>query len=190
MIEVKGITLPVVVIKVKERGDSATLLKAIREKLSSKLFEGSYFLIDTNGLITQEEAQEIERLLSKGKFKSVKSLKAEAPTEVRDRLLVIKKHLRSGQRVEHSGDVLVLGDVNKDAQVIASGNIIVMGKLRGVAFAGALGDESAVVVAMQMQPQQIRIGRKVAIMSDEERTPPDYPELAKVEGDHIVLEAI
>jgi septum site-determining protein MinC len=92
--------------------------------------------------------------------------------------------------VEHNGDVLILGNVNKDAQVIASGNIIVIGKLRGIAVAGALGDESAVVVALQMEPQQIRIGRKLAISSDEDRNSPGYPEVAKIENGTIVLERV
>ncbi|MFN3976889.1 MAG: septum site-determining protein MinC, partial [Aquificaceae bacterium] len=107
-----------------------------------------------------------------------------------ERLLIVQKHLRSGQKVEHNGDVLVLGDVNKDAQVIATGNIIVMGKLRGIAIAGALGDEKAVVVALEMEPQQIRIGRKVAIMDEEERKSPGYPEIAKIEDGNIILERV
>ena len=190
MIEIKGINLPVLVIKVKERGDIQSILSSIEEKLSSKLFEGSYFLIDADGVLTQEEIGMIEDLLSKKKVNSLKKLEVEKHVKSRERLLILKKHLRSGQRVEHNGDVLVLGDVNKDAQVIASGNIIVMGKLRGIAFAGALGDESAVVVSLEMEPQQIRIGRKFAIASDEERKSPGYPEIAKVEGDSIVLEGI
>ena len=84
----------------------------------------------------------------------------------------------------------MLGDVNKDAQVIATGNIIVMGKLRGIAMAGALGDEKAAGVALEMEPQQIRIGKKVAIMNEEERKSPGYPEVAKIEDGSIILERV
>ena len=192
MIEIKGITLPVVVIKVLEKKDTNTIIKAIKEKLSSKLFEGSYVLIDGDGVLTKEELENIEKGLSERGIKSVKklTLKNEDGEVKSDRLLIVQKHLRSGQKVEHNGDILVLGDVNKDAQVIATGNIIVMGKLRGIAIAGALGDEGAVVVALEMAPQQIRIGKKVAILSDEERASPGYPEIAKVEDGTIILERV
>jgi septum site-determining protein MinC len=69
----------------------------------------------------------------------------------RKSLKVVNKTLRSGQRIEHDGDVLIIGDVNPDAYVIASGNIIVMGTLRGIAHAGARGDETAVVMALKVK---------------------------------------
>jgi septum site-determining protein MinC len=74
--------------------------------------------------------------------------------------------------------------------VVATGNIVVMGRLRGIAIAGALGDESAVVVALEMEPQQVRIGRKVAILEDGDRKSPGYPEVARVEEDSIILERV
>ncbi|RME13103.1 MAG: septum site-determining protein MinC, partial [Aquificota bacterium] len=67
---------------------------------------------------------------------------------------------------------------------------IVMGRLRGIAIAGALGDERAVVVALEMEPQQVRIGKKVAIMDEEERKSPGYPEVAKIEEGNIILERV
>ncbi|MFN3598893.1 MAG: septum site-determining protein MinC [Aquificaceae bacterium] len=189
MVEIKGITLPVLLVEIKERGDIDALVEEIKGKVSSKLFEGSYVLIDSKELLKKEEIEKIENAIADRNIKSVKRLSWEGIEESkRDRLLIVQKHLRSGQRVEYNGDILILGNVNKDAQVIATGNIIVMGKLRGIAIAGALGDESAMVVALEMEPQQIRIGRKVAIMSEEERKSPGYPEVAKVEDGNIILE--
>ncbi|RMH80203.1 MAG: septum site-determining protein MinC [Acidobacteria bacterium] len=191
MIEIRGITLPVVLIKVKERDDLDKLIEEIREKVSSKLFEGSYVLVDGKGVLNKREIESIEKLLSERGINSIKRFEVKEEKELkRDRLLIIQKHLRSGQRVEHNGDILVLGDVNKDAQVVATGNIIIMGKLRGIAIAGALGDENSVVIAMEMEPQQIRIGKKVAILDEEERKSPGYPEIAKVEDGNIVLERV
>jgi len=190
MIEIKGITLPVLILRVKEKATVGEILDSIEEKLQSNLFEGSYFLIDGGSFLNRKEIEEIEKFLSSKGIRNVKKLSFEGEERKDKRLLVVQKHLRSGQKVEHSGDVLVLGDVNRDAQVIASGNVIVIGSLRGIAIAGALGDESAVVVALRMEPQQIRIGRKVAILSDEERNSPGYPELARVEDGNIVLERI
>ncbi|MDW8066423.1 MAG: septum site-determining protein MinC [Aquificaceae bacterium] len=191
MIEIKGITLPVVLIEIKEKGDINTLVEEISNRISSRLFEGSYVLIDCKNILPKEEVEKIESLLSERGVRSVKKISG-GPKEgfVRERLLIVRRHLRSGQRVEHSGDVLVLGDVNKDAQVVATGNIIVMGKLRGVAIAGALGDEGAVVVALEMEPQQVRIGKKVAILDEAERKSPGYPEVARVENGIIILERV
>ncbi|MFN3869901.1 MAG: septum site-determining protein MinC [Aquificaceae bacterium] len=191
MVEIKGITLPVLLIEIKEREDIDALVEEIKRKVSSKLFEGSYVLIDDKGLLKKEEIEKIEKAIADRNIKSVERLSWEGIKESkRDRLLIVQKHLRSGQRVEYNGDILVLGNVNKDAQVIATGNIIIMGKLRGIAIAGALGDESAVVVALDMEPQQIRIGRRVAIMNEVERKSPGYPEVAKVEDGTIILERV
>lgn len=189
MIEIKGITLPVLLVEIKEKGNIDNIVEEIKKRISSKLFEGSYVLIDGKGLLEKEEIEKIESALASKNIKSVKKL-SNLETTRGERLLIVQKHLRSGQKVEHNGDVLVLGDVNKDAQVIATGNIIVMGKLRGIAIAGALGDEKAVVVALEMEPQQIRIGKKVAIMNEEERKSPGYPEVAKIEDGSIILERV
>jgi len=190
MIEIKGVTLPVLILRIEEKATLGEILSSIEGKLQSKLFEGSYFLIDGGGFLDKKEVEKIEKFLSSKGVKNIKKLSLESEERKDKRLLIVQKHLRSGQRVEHNGDILILGDVNRDAQVIASGNVIVMGSLRGIAVAGALGDESAVVVALRMEPQQIRIGRKVAIQSDEERRSPGYPEIARVEDGNIVLERI
>ncbi|MFN3947768.1 MAG: septum site-determining protein MinC, partial [Aquificaceae bacterium] len=138
MVEIKGITLPVLLVEIKERGDIDALVEEIKRKVSSKLFEGSYVLIDDKGLLKKEEIEKIEKAIADRNIKSVERLSWEGIKESkRDRLLIVQKHLRSGQRVEYNGDILVLGNVNKDAQVIATGNIIIMGKLRGIAIAGA-----------------------------------------------------
>ncbi|MDW8095352.1 MAG: septum site-determining protein MinC [Aquificaceae bacterium] len=191
MIEIKGITLPVILVEIKEKGDIQTLTEEIKQRVSSKLFEGSYVLIDSKDILQKEDVEKIEKALSDKSVKSLKKLNLHDQESVRkERLLIVEKHLRSGQRIEHNGDILILGDVNKDAQVVATGNIIVMGKLRGVAIAGALGDESAVVVALEMEPQQVRIGKKVAIMDEAERKSPGYPEVARIEDGSIILERV
>ncbi|MCI8464591.1 MAG: septum site-determining protein MinC [Lachnospiraceae bacterium] len=66
--------------------------------------------------------------------------------------------LRSGQVLEAEGSIIILGDVNPGARVVAKGNIIVLGTLRGTAIAGLGGKRHAIVVALEMEPIQIRIG--------------------------------
>ncbi len=192
MIEVRGITLPVISLKIDKGGKDIGLLKEeISKRLSGKLFEGGYFLISNPQDFTPEELEELESFLTENSLTSIKHIPHRGKETISsDRLLVVDKSLRSGQRVEHGGDILILGDVNKDAEVVATGNIIIMGTLRGVAIAGALGDEASVVVALRMEPQQIRIGKKLAISDDSERESPGYPEVARVEDGVIVLEKV
>ena len=70
--------------------------------------------------------------------------------------------LRSGSEIRHDGSVIVMGDMNPGSSVIADGDILVWGKLRGTVHAGAGGNAGSVVMATQMQPSQIRIADFVA----------------------------
>ncbi len=191
MVEIRGITLPVIAIRIKEETDLESIKEKIRSRVRGKLFEGGYFILENAEDLPPDMVAQIEEFLKDlrlGNIRQIGSGKKEAPRS--DRLLVVDRSLRSGQKVEHNGDVLILGDVNKDAEVVAVGNIIIMGTLRGIAIAGALGDESAVVVALKMEPQQIRIGKKIAISEESERVSPGYPEVARVEDGMIVLEKV
>jgi septum site-determining protein MinC len=71
--------------------------------------------------------------------------------------LFIEANLRSGQLVRYPGNVFVLGDVNPSAEIIASGDIIIWGILRGIVHAGANGDHNAKIIAMDIATGQIRI---------------------------------
>ncbi|GIW33025.1 septum site-determining protein MinC [Meiothermus sp.] len=101
---------------------------------------------------------------------------------------VIDQTLRSGARVESPGTVVILGDVNAGAEIIAAGDIIVVGKLRGLAHAGATGQEEAAIWAMSLDAKQIRIAHHVAQAPDGEKSSRG-PERARVVNGQIVLEA-
>ena len=77
-----------------------------------------------------------------------------------------KGTLRSGQVLETESSVVILGDVNPGGKVIACGNVIVLGSLRGNIYAGANGNENAFVVALDMDPMQIKIADVIARSSD------------------------
>jgi septum site-determining protein MinC len=87
--------------------------------------------------------------------------------------------VRSGIEVRHPGSVIVFGDVNPGGSIIADGDIIVWGKLRGLVHAGANGNARSIVAALQMEPTQIRITDTVARAPSQN---PDrfYPEVAYV----------
>jgi len=189
VIEIKGRRVPVVYLKILDKTDIESLKQEIKKRLSNKIFQGSLVVIENPEVLTDSERKEIEEL--------IKSLNLGIPSRIEEhkeketsKLLIVEKSLRAGQRVEHSGDILILGDVNRDAEVLAGGNIIVIGKLRGIAKAGLVGDEGAVIVALRMEPQLLQIGRIKAILSDKERNSPGYPEVAKIENNEIVLEGI
>lgn len=77
-----------------------------------------------------------------------------------------KGTLRSGQVLETESSVVILGDVNPGGKVVACGNVIVLGSLKGNIFAGANGNENAFVVALDMEPMQIKIADIIARCSD------------------------
>ena len=68
-----------------------------------------------------------------------------------------KGSLRSGQQLEFEGSLVIIGDVNPGAQVIAGENIIILGQLRGLAHAGAKGNRDAVIEAVEIDSLQLRI---------------------------------
>jgi len=85
--------------------------------------------------------------------------------------LWLNKTIRSGTRIEFAGHIVVLGDVNPGAEVIAGGSVIVWGRLRGVVHAGAHGNRQAVVCALDMSPTQLRVAEEIAV-SPERRSKP------------------
>jgi len=100
---------------------------------------------------------------------------------------VIDQTVRSGVRIESPGTVVILGDVNAGAEVVAAGDIIVVGKLRGLAHAGATGQEEAAIWAMRLEAKQLRIAHHVA-QAPVGGTSSPGPERARVVEGQIVLE--
>jgi len=100
---------------------------------------------------------------------------------------VVFGHFRSGQRLETPYSLVVIGDVNPGADLIAGGDIFVLGSLRGTAHAAAYDDEALdrVVVALSMQPVQLRIG---SILSRGNGAAGKGPEVARIENRRIIVE--
>jgi septum site-determining protein MinC len=95
-----------------------------------------------------------------------------------DTALFITKTLRSGKRVEFPGNVVVLGDVNAGAEIIADGHVVVWGRVRGMIHAGAKGDRSAVICALDLSATQLRIANEVSAMLKPQKNP--KPEVASI----------
>ena len=98
----------------------------------------------------------------------------------------LNRTLRSGHKVKHQGHIIVLGDVNPGAELVAGGNIIVWGKLRGVVHAGAAGDIGAVVCSLDLSPTQLRIADKISVSPP--RKGKARPEIARLEDGQVIAQ--
>lgn len=101
--------------------------------------------------------------------------------------VMIRRTLRSGRVVRSQGHVVVFGDVNQGAEIVAAGDIIIWGRLRGNVHAGATGDETAVVCALDMTPTQLRIASYISVSPPDKRRKPK-PETALIRDNQIIVE--
>jgi len=102
---------------------------------------------------------------------------------------LVRRTVRSGQVIRYPGHVVVHGDVNPGAEIVASGDVIIWGKLRGMVHAGASGDDKAVVGALLLAPMQLRIGNHIARAPDERGKKERGAEIARVRDGRIVIES-
>ncbi|MBF0537556.1 MAG: septum site-determining protein MinC [Nitrospirae bacterium] len=200
-IEIKGITIPALLINLDSLMSIEGNFEEIQNKMSSTFFSNSKVVINTNGLdlgemekdrlhdILREHGSLIVDFKSNFHLDGREKKKVIEPSNEKRTLMTVSKTIRGGQRVTYDGDLMIIGNVNPGAYVIATGNIIVFGVLKGVAHAGAGGDEEAVVIALNLRPQQLKIANIVT-------RPPDddiqslYPERAFVKDKTIQIEKI
>lgn len=100
--------------------------------------------------------------------------------------VLVRRTLRSGFSMKHPGHVIVIGDVNPGAEIVAGGDVLVWGRLRGMVHAGAEGNEQAVVCALDLAPTQLRIAGYIAITPKRRGKP--LPEMARVIDGHVLAE--
>jgi septum formation inhibitor MinC len=112
---------------------------------------------------------------------------AAGQTAVSPNSLLLRETLRSGRSVRYRGHIVIIGDVNPGAEIIAGGDVIVWGKLRGLVHAGAGGDRGAVICALDLSPTQLRIANQIAI-SPTDRQRKSAPEMATIRDGQIIAE--
>jgi septum site-determining protein MinC len=98
-----------------------------------------------------------------------------------DTALFITKTLRSGTRVEYPGHIVIFGDVNPGAEVVAEGNVIVWGRVRGMIHAGAKGNRASFICALDLSANQLRIADEVSAMLKPQKDP--KPEIASINSE-------
>jgi septum site-determining protein MinC len=110
-----------------------------------------------------------------------------APRDEPGDAIFVQRTVRSGQVVRHQGSITILGDVNAGSEIVAGGSVLVWGRVRGTIHAGALGDRTASISALDLAPTQLRIADLIT-------RPPDSragrgPENARIEGEQIIVTA-
>lgn len=109
--------------------------------------------------------------------------KIQNPNELKTTLH--KNSLRSGQFIHYNGNVIILGDVNPGAEIIAYGNVIVMGTIRGLVHAGCNGNKNCIISALSLLPVQLRIANIITRLPDNEIvTKPSY---AYIDDDKLYI---
>lgn len=102
--------------------------------------------------------------------------------------LFLNRTLRSGTRIEFAGHVVVFGDVNPGAEIVAEGNVIIWGRLRGMVHAGSKGNRKAIICALDLSPTQLRIAEEVSAVLKPRENP--KPEVAQINKDGKLQAAI
>ena len=149
---------------------------------SSKFFENAKMAISFEGRkLTNEQQREILDIIHENTSMHIiciidndPEIEARFHKSLEDKLMELSSNtgqfykgiLRSGTSLEFETSVVIIGDVNHGARVVSKGNIIVLGSLKGTAYAGACGNTNAFVVALNMNPTQIRIADVIARAPD------------------------
>ena len=183
--------------------DEDTELEKAKEKIKEKFestkdfFNKGELTITIDALnFTEFEICELQSLI-KGilneaeiKFVSYSELKkAAAENNGEERAKFYRGTVRSGQRLETENNLIVIGDANPGSELIAGGNVIVVGSLKGMVHAGAFGDEEAVVISLNMMPTQLRIANFITRAPDDlKENSKIIPEIAKIKDGAIYIE--
>jgi len=103
-----------------------------------------------------------------------------------EQAVLFHRTLRSGFSIQFPGHVVVIGDVNPGAEIIAGGNIVIWGRLRGMAHAGAEGNTNAIVCALDLMPTQLRIANQISITPQQRKKA--QPEMVCLKDGKVVAE--
>lgn len=149
-------------------------LVGLRDRLSER--NVTLWAVLSESQVTEHTSQLLGLATRISKPRPEEQKAVEAMSE--DSALFITKTLRSGKRIEFPGNVVILGDVNAGAEVIADGHVIVWGRVRGMVHAGAKGDRSAIICALDLSATQLRIADEVSAMLKPQKNP--KPEIARI----------
>lgn len=190
-----------VIIKIDDNAPQRKIISELTKKLKDlkKMYQEEKTPIRVVGkVLTNKELEEIKKIIKKeidvevsfdtptilGLHSITRSYKRDVG---KSETTFHRGSLRSGQKIEVEGSIVVIGDVNSGAEVIAADNIAVIGNLRGLAHAGAKGNQNAIIAASTLDAVQLRISNIVREI-DREEEGTRYHAFVYVDEDKIVIE--
>ncbi len=190
-----------IIIKLNEDTKQEELVECLKKKLPElkKLYKDEKTPINVAGkVLKNKEIEEIQKIIKEKidveiEFDSPKTLGLHGIKKTFEKEIAISEtkfhrgSLRSGQKLESEGSIVIIGDVNSGAEVMASDNIIVLGSLRGLAHAGAKGNKQAIIAAGLIDTVQIRIANIVKEI-DRDEEPLHKQSYVSVVDDQIVID--
>lgn len=190
-----------IIIKLNEDTKQEELVECLKKKLPElkKLYKDEKTPINVTGkVLKNKEIEEIQNIIKEKidveiEFDSPKTLGLHGIKKTFEKEIAISEtkfhrgSLRSGQKLESEGSIVIIGDVNSGAEVMASDNIIVLGSLRGLAHAGAKGNKQAIIAAGLIDTVQIRISNIVKEI-DRDEEPLHKQSYVSVVDDKIVID--
>lgn len=190
-----------ILIKISEAAGQKDIVENLKKKLPElkKLYQDEKTPITVTGkILKNKEIDEIQALIKEKidvaiEFDTPKTLGLHSIKRTFNKQTEISETkyyrgaLRSGQKMESEGSLVILGDVNSGAEVIAAENIIILGALRGLAHAGAKGNKQAIIAAGLVDTVQIRIANIVKEI-DRDEEPMHKQSCIYVENDEIIIE--
>lgn len=192
-----------IVLKINENAEQREIIECLKVRIKNlkKLYkEDKTPILVTGKILKNKEIEEIKNIIRenidvKVSFDSPTILGLHGITKTYNKEISLsetkyhKGSLRSGQRIEYEGSIVIIGDVNDGAEIIAGDNIAVIGTLRGLAHAGAKGNKDACVAASSIEAPQIRIANVIKEIPREEISISEKKTYAYIENnENIVIE--
>lgn len=190
-----------IIVKIDDNASQEEIIPELSSKIMElkKMYQDEQTPIRVTGKILEnKELEEIKEIIKKEidveiKFDTPTTLGLHSITRSYKKDVGIsettfhKGSLRSGQRIEVEGSIVIIGDVNSGAEVIAADNIVVVGTLRGLAHAGAKGNKEAIIAASTLDAVQLRISNIVKEIDRDEEEIREHAYIY-VNDDNIVIE--
>ena len=190
-----------ILIKISDDAEQKDIIDNLRRKLPElrKMYKNEKTPITVTGkILKNKEIDEIQELIKRNidveiDFDMPKSLGLSSITRTFNKEIAISEtkfhrgSLRKKQKMESEGSLVILGDVNSGAEVMASDNIVVLGALRGLAHAGAKGNKQAMISAGLLDTVQIRIANVIKEI-DRDEEPLHKQAYVSIINNEIVIE--
>jgi septum site-determining protein MinC len=173
-----------VAIEVGNQTLRAAELGSLRNLLSDR--DVTLWAVLSSSSITEKNAQALGLATRLSIPRAERIIKTQDTMIEGESAILVHRTLRSGYKITNNGHVIVIGDINPGAEIIAGGSIVVWGKIKGMVHAGADGNETALICALELSPMSLRIGELMAEPQLKKNF--THPERARIENNQILVE--